>query len=255
MKRISYLLLAVLLFLAYSCKDDEADANAISTSEAAELTAAAIASNSGGASGFVQTSATASATDTDNDLRSASYQKILADSTFSTSGTINSLDSAVIGTWNYWWKYKHELFVADDLLLSIIKSDFEYNGAVDLPKYSSSHNGLGHFEYTDLLTNSLVLDTIWTLNGTFTRNGEHTFKTTAKKINSTTDIRFQDCEVSTEGSRNIVSGLAIVTIKGTTSDNTAFEYNGTVTFLGNNTATINIDGDVYTVNTSTGVVN
>ncbi|MBN1462675.1 MAG: hypothetical protein JXQ69_06240 [Paludibacteraceae bacterium] len=255
MKRISYLLLAVLLFLAYSCKDEEEDTNAISTSEAAELTAAAIASNSGGASGFVQASATASATDTDNDLRSASYQKILADSTFSDSGTISSTSSGVIGTWNYWWKYKHELFVVGDVLLSTIKSDFEYNGAVDLPKYSSSHNGVGHFEYTDLLTGSLVLDTIWTLNGTFTRNGEHTFKTTAKKINSTTDIKFQDCEVSTDGSRNIVSGQAFVTIKGTTSDNRAFEYNGTVTFLGDSNATINIDGDVYTVDITTGLVN
>jgi hypothetical protein len=43
---------------------------------------------------------------------------------------------------------------SDVLLSTIQKSDFEYNGAVDLPKYSSSHNCVGHFEYTDLLTGS-----------------------------------------------------------------------------------------------------
>lgn len=271
MKKLFALLLAASLVLATSCKDDE-EANSISTSEAAEVTAAAIAGNSGGALSFIQTSASVSATATD--LRSASTDVTydLGTGNATISGSIPSLTPGgpVLGSWNFNWTFSHILAVTPiDLKTGTpvsVTSSFDYTGDVDAPRFSSSHSGNGKLVYTSLgradgpttistdAPGAYIVDSLWTLNGTFVRSATHNSKATSKQIISTTTVKFQDCEVKTDGSRKIKSGTAIVNVKGSVPKKGEFEYNGTVTFGSGSTGTLNIDGNVYTINIESGEV-
>ena len=47
---------------------------------------------------------------------------------------------------------------------------------------------------------------------------------------------------------NIVSGTASVVFNGVSSTGNQYTYDGTITFNGNNTATLVINGNTYTIN-------
>lgn len=249
MKKLLFLLLTGTLLLATSCKDDE-EMNAIFTDDAAELIAASIGSNSGGAAQYIGVSANISATS--NELKSASLVVVLADSTYSDSGTITSAASGNIGTWSYGWDY----LLTYDAAAQHVNSSFTYSGEVDLPRFSSAPHGSGNFVYANLIQagTASTLNTVWLMNGDFTRTAIHNSKVTSKQITSTSVVEFQDCEVTTDGTRRIVSGLAYITITGTVPNQGSFEYTATVTFGSGSYGTLNIDGKTYTISIEEGQV-
>lgn len=264
MKKLLSLLLAMTLLLVTSCKDDE-EVNSISTNEAAEVVAAAIGSNSGGAVVYIQTAVSASATATEARSASTNVEYELGKDTVTNAGTITS-GASTIGSWNYTWNYKNVLTATlidtSSATPVNVTSTFGYSGGVDLPRYSSSHSGNGNLVYTSLGTGTIsatatplsnyTVNAHWTMNGTFTRTGTHTAKLSSKQITHTTTITFDDCEVTTDGTRKIVSGTATVHITGSVPSKGDFEYNGTVTFGSGSTGTLNIDGKTYTINIESG---
>lgn len=271
MKKLFSLLLAASFLLATSCKEDE-EANSISTEEAAEVTAAAIGGNSGGAVAFIETSASVSATQTELRSASTNVDYELATATTTASGVIPSptIGAADIGTWTYTWTYKHVLAVtpvdATTATPVSVTSTFNYNGNIDLPRFTSTHSGDAVLVYTSLglpsgpttisttPNGAYQVDSLWTLNGTFKRDATHNSKVTSKQIISKTTVRFQDCEVKTDGTRKIKSGLAFVTVTGSVPNKGKFEYNGTITFGTGSTGSLNIDGKIYTINIESGEV-
>ncbi|HEY9004287.1 MAG TPA: hypothetical protein VIM89_23225 [Mucilaginibacter sp.] len=87
------------------------------------------------------------------------------------------------------------------------------------------------------------------LNGTinFAENAKVSGKTTAMSFNYT----FSNVTIDQEG--NLVSGSATFNTTASGGQGT-WNYNGTITFLGNNSAKVVINGATYTVNLQTGTV-
>ncbi len=259
MKKLLTLLLAGVLLFVSSCKDD--DENSISPDEAAALIAAAVGDNSGGAVSYVGT--TVDVASNDNQLKSTNTEITLVDSSYTDSGTFTSNTDGVIGDWNYFWSFTHILEYASGIAPIYpvkIKTDFTYNGAVDLPRFSSSHNGSGELSYTELAANAqgsnFVLDSLWLFNGTFVKEATFINKVNQKTITSKTTLNFDDCQVYTDGSKKIKTGFARVTIKGEVPNKGEFEYNATLTFgiPIKGQGVLEINGNIYTFSVESGEI-
>ncbi len=263
LKKFLLVLSALSLLCFSSCSDKDDEANAISVDEAAEITAASLGSSSGGALLYISTSADFSATETS--LRGAVISTdtiILAQAQARDSGIIVSATAGNVGDWNYNWYYTHKLIVDGYLTPLQVNSTFNYSGGLDIPRYTSSHSGNGSFVYTNLGTGvislsvpgSYTVDSLWTLNGTFTREATHTSKITAKVITSKTTLTFDDCKVYTDGSKKIKSGSAGITISGSVPSIGEFSYNGRIYFNGTGEGNLEINGKTYIISLTQGEI-
>jgi hypothetical protein len=123
-----------------------------------------------------------------------------------------------------------------------------YSGSYSGPNMSSSNSGSSIFMVSGLGSTS----SDFVINGEYKRAGSFKSKIdTAKAGDSNIDIVIKSLTLK-RPLRNIVSGTATISITGDVPNKGSFSYTGTLVFNGNGTATLTINGTVYTINLSTG---
>jgi hypothetical protein len=163
-----------------------------------------------------------------------------ADTTFSATITAEGGQATVSGSIGYTYNCTNQVFsgfnVTDNLKVTAITA--EVNGVFNIAE------NLTLAQVTPGVDTSSV-----SLNGTanFSENAKVSGKSTVMSFNYT----FNDVIINQMGT--IVSGSANFTTTGSGAQGT-WNASGTITFLGNNSAKVVINGATYTVNLETGAV-
>jgi len=90
------------------------------------------------------------------------------------------------------------------------------------------------------------------INGEYKQNGSFQSKIdTAKHGNNKIDIVVKGLTI-TKPARTIASGNATISMSGDTPKKGSFSYTGTLVFNGDGTATLTLNGTVYTIKLDTG---
>jgi len=260
MKKLTIFVLGSLLVFASSCKKDDTTSTtssaAVSTDEAAQIVGASLASTSGGATDAMGEAA-ATSVDASSTLKSASIYRLLKDTSFTVSGTrINAAGDTV--TFNNAKTYKLTLLL-DSATLVIpqnLTAVHTCDGSVSALRYTETHLANGTFVYTNLVTvtgSTITKDSIWTMNGTYTRTGTHVIRSNAKTISHSTTITFTNLLINKK-TKVISGGTATVTIAGSVKNKGSFTYTGTLVFNGSGVGTLTISGVSYLINLLTGNV-
>lgn len=162
---------------------------------------------------------------------------LIYDDTF----VINYEDANVIASYTVDWSYEltcNNFGIAESVVFAS-STDGEYT----TQHVTSIDNSMSFFEINGLQPSADEL----IVNGNYERIGmqEMTIINT-RSINSTLIANLSDIVVD-KSSSSITSGTASVTLEGT-SQNTSFSFSGNLVFNGNDTATLSINGNSYTLN-------
>lgn len=162
-----------------------------------------------------------------------------------TSGTMwdTTVTRVRVGTYNYSYSFKYSITLANANRL-----DFGYTmkGTYDTPRLSSNDSASATFQVSNLLAG-----TAYSITGIYNRYGTQASKVRNKAGFSST-ITFSTTALLIDKSTKRVSGTAALIIYGTSSTGSIYSFNGTVTFLGNQQATLVIGSKSYTLNLATG---
>jgi len=244
-------------FLLTSCTKDEA----VSTDDAATVVASSLSSQDGATSfsetgiAGLQDSGLKTAASPSNTVASTTYSyKTITNAVKDTSATITDGTR----TWTYSKAYtlttKLQIATTGSTIVTTVDSllaSLTYSGTFNGPKLSSTHKGSGNAVFTNIGTYKNV-NTNWTLNGTYDRSGSSTVKASGNTITHTTHIVLTNVVVNHK-TKAIASGTATLTISGT-DKNKSFSFTGTITFNGDTTAKLIIDGKTYSINLTTGEI-
>lgn len=239
------------IFLAFtvmvaSCNDDSETTETVTSDEAADLAASALAVSSAGLVLTVEnsTSVTDVAVDesTGGRIAACGYSK---DSVFTKS---NAAGAAVTYTYSFEYTYSLSCSVDEPLnMTATMNSSGEFDGT-RLASENTSNSNL----VVTALDNTL---TTYSVDGSYSREGS--FQSKVRNLNSgTSTVAFILDEISVDKTtKEIVSGSAALTITGTVTGKGTFAFDATITFNGDNNATLVINGTSYSVNLLTGDLN
>lgn len=228
----------VLLLAAGACtKNNNSTTASVSTDDAATIMANSMSSGSGGmASASVDVTVNAQLTFNANPGCGGTK-------TYNFTRQ-NPTGSSI--TYSYAFNYTYTLNCINnvpDNVSSSATSTGSYNG----PNISSTDSGTSTFNVAGLAPSASA----YALSGEYKRAGSFTEKTGNMNAGSSNvDIVVSSLSIPKTGG-TIASGSATFTLSGS-SNNGSFNFNGTVTFTGNNQANLNINGTVYVVNLLTG---
>jgi len=249
MKKLSFFIIASLL-LVTSCKKDDAatDPSAATSDDAAQIVGETLASNGGGATAAMTGSLAASGSaSVISGLRSASTSPTSGTHLKDTTITVTT-PAGALATVNF----TSTLTLTKATNDSSLTATHTYNGTVDAPLYTAAHSGTGTYTFTNLGTlvgTTFHPDSIWTMNGGYTRTGTHTIKLSNKTMHHTTNATFTNVLMN-RLTRTIKSGTGSFTITGyagTDPTKKTFSYAGTLTFDNNTSATVIIGGKSYLI--------
>jgi hypothetical protein len=242
MKKIKLSIVGMLLLGAVACKKNDNSGVSISgnvsNAEAADMVAGSLSMNSNGVAN-VSADATLDATAYINTHVTCGTTKSDSISRQSTAGSAYS--------YSYNLKYNYMVNcinnVPDNLSSSLV-----YSGSFSGPNLSSSNSGSSVFTVGGLAPTAKD----FVINGEYKRSGSFQSKIdTTNHGNSSIDIVINALTITRPG-RNIASGNATVSITGDVPKKGNFSYTGTLVFNGNGTATLTLNGTVYTINLMTG---
>jgi hypothetical protein len=250
MKALKIILIVPLLLFAISCKKATVS-SAVTTDEAADMAASAVATNS---FGF--------ATVTDNvglnaqtlNSVSAGGQQVNATgssrqacgTTLTDSLTISSNANSSV-TFSAFYKYVRKLNCNANNQPDNLVNTITFKGNFDGPRLTSNDVGTSTVTIAGLTANA----TNFVINGTYNRKGSFTSKVGGKASGSSNVTITATNVLLSKPGREIVSGSATITIAGSAAAGT-FNYTGILAFKGNNQATLTVGTTVYLINLLTG---
>ena len=223
------LIAAGLTFSAASCKKDSTGTSAetVTEADAAELTTDAITPETGGMTAQLSSSTTIEKT-------VALSCGVSKDSTIIKSSAAGASPSY---SYNLNWNY---MLTCNGIIPSQLAFNFTGSGSYDGVRLSSKDNSQGSFTLTGLPPTSSQ----YLFSSTYTRAGTTTSKI-ARQYTFTSNIKITSSNIAVDKTtQQIVSGTAAVTIAATSTSGKTFNFNGTVTFLGNKKATIVLNSGV-----------
>lgn len=257
MKTFRLSLVLLLMVGAFSCKKDNSTASSttVTTDQAADLAAGSLAENSGGLATVTDditvNAQTLNSVNTGHLTINSTGQAV--SSVHLTCGTTLSdsvtraltLDSVTI---NYFFKYSHTLNCNTSSQPDNIINALTYSGSFNGPRLSSTNSGSATVTVAGLEQDS----TNFVVNGEYKRAGTFQSKVGNKASgNSNVDIVVTNL-ILNKPNRKIISGNGTIAITGTGPRGANFSFTGTIVFNGDETATLTINGTVYTVNLITG---
>jgi len=253
MKTFKTSIVALLLLAAISCKkDNSTTAVAVTSDQAADMAASALASNSGGISSMSDDiSANAAAVTSTNGTTINSVgvtsEKQACGTTLTDSATHSSTNSEV--TFNYFVKYSHTLNCNVNNQPDNIINALTYHGDFSNPRISTTATGTANATIAGLTLNA----TNFVINGEYKRAGTFASKVGNKATgNSNIDIVVTNLTLS-KPDRKIVGGSATIAVTGVAGSH-SYNFTGTAVFNSDGTVTLTITGGaVYKINMSTGV--
>lgn len=226
-----------------SCDDDSESTEIVTSDEAADMAASALAVSSAGLVLTVEnsTSVTDVAVDesTGGRIAACGYSK---DSVFTKSNA-----AGAVVTYTYSFEYNYSLSCSADEPLKMtaaMSSSGEFEGTRLASENTSA---------ADLVVEALDKTlTTYSVNGGYSREGS--FQSKVRNLNSgTSTVSFTIDDISVDKTtKEILSGSAALTITGTVTGKGTFAFDATITFNGDNNATLLINGTSYSVNLLTG---
>lgn len=176
-----------------------------------------------------------------NDL-SDSFCGLVVDTTLNFSTSANGTSASVKGTMKFSFTCSNGVFsgynINDNLTIAESTSQFSVN-------YQIGEN------LTLLSLNPSSETSNFSLNGSLNSDGSYQYKTGSKQSADQSFNYTLKSLIIDSSSGDIISGSASFSTKGSGSTG-SWNYQGTITFLGNYKATIVINGASYTVNLQTG---
>jgi hypothetical protein len=241
MKKIQTSIILLLIIGVVSCKKNDsatmpATANSVSSDQFATITTGSLAANSSGL------------TSNFDDITTALIVIKQGCGTTVTDSTTQS-GSSNGATYNYLLKYTHTLTCNESNQQDNIQYDLKYNGHFDGPAMSSLDTGTSTFKIAGFTPHAQT----YLINGEYKRSSAFTMKTGEKVSGtSTVDIVVTSLLI-TKTTRMITGGGATITVTVTVPKGKS-TYSAPVTFNGDGTATVTINGTKYSINLLTGVV-
>ena len=236
----------VLTFTLLSCSKNNSTTSSGSTAptqaDAADALSSSLVSGSGGYADQLNESASfASAGNTGKGEGLGLLQRLTCGVPFDT--TYEHSYSGVSGrtaTITHQWEM---LLTCNGLQPSTLTFTGTFAGTYDGPNLSASIEGNRNWTISGLEKANSDL----TYNGSFESAGTNTFKVRNKNT-FTRDIRIVSTDVLVDKSTHlIVSGSATVNIDCTNSGGKTYSFSGTLVFNGDQTATLNFNGNFFTI--------
>jgi hypothetical protein len=242
MKKIQLSVVALLLLSAVACqKSGYIDRGGIgvngnvSNSEAADMVSASLASSSDGVANIAD-DVTQSAASLATSHVSCGTVKSDSVSRQSAAGAIN--------TYSYKSTYLYKVICDGSSQPDSLSSSLIYSGSFSGPNLSSTNSGSSIFKVAGLPSTT----TNYVINGEYKSAGSFKSKVdTTNTGSSNIDIAIQALTLAKQ-TRTIASGNANITVTGSVPKKGSFSYTGTLVFNGNHTATLTLNGTVYTIN-------
>lgn len=239
LKKASMAVLGIMLLaVAISCRDDDAgNLTAITMEDATEAITSSVTSQTNGlaktmtdASAFATTQAIYT---TDSNLECNKEY----------TGVYNASSSQAAYSYNYSGTRAYTLQCQNNL-----SSAFLYNAALqgtyDTPRMYSDDNSHSTLTVTGLAP----AETAAVFNGSYVRNGHQESKVLQRRnFNSVLTYTLNAVTVN-KVTQKIQGGTTSVTFAGTGSGGNTYNYNGSITFNGDDTATLILNGTTYTIN-------
>jgi hypothetical protein len=238
MKKIQAIMVLSLFLAAVSCKKtaDPGATTGVTTDQVAAISAGSLSLAS---DGLATNSNDISSDALSNDQGCGTT---VSDST-TKSGTSNNVN------YNYWSKYTKTLTCNQSNEHDNIVYVLSLNGSYQGPNVSSTDTATSTFKIAGFTSFAQS----FVINGEYKRTGKFT-SNVGDKVSGTSsiDIVVTNLTVS-KTTKNITGGTATITIAITTTKGTS-NFNGPLTFNGDGTATLVINGTHYSINLTTGVV-
>jgi hypothetical protein len=255
MKTFKLSLILLLMLGAFSCKKDSTSSTtSVTTDQAADIAASSLAENSGGltsvtddiavnAQGISSVNTGGLTINSTGQSTSSVHQECGTTLTDSVTKAL-TIDSVTV---NYNFKYTHTLNCNNSVPDNLVNT-LTYSGSFNGPRLSSSNTGSATVTIAGLSQSAAN----FVLNGEYKRSGSFQSKVGNDATgNSNVDIVGTNITLS-KPDRKILSGSATISITGTGPRGNSFSFTGTLVFNGDNTATLTINGTVYTINVITG---
>jgi len=239
-KLLSFFVLAASFF---ACSDDEKEISPEVSDEVSLLVASSVSTNTYGLNALIQQSVSLyeGASDlTGGRVSVCDYTDSGEESTASEQG------SAISFSYNY--TYDVSVNCSAIQIPTSLSVDFTYNGSFDGPRLTWSHQGNGDFDISLDAEQNLVY------NGTYDRSGSYNLKE-RENFNGSGDVTLTLIDITVDPeTETIVSGSGTYRID-VVRNTTEYTLEGTLTFNGNGTATLLLNGSSVTFNLITGAIN
>jgi hypothetical protein len=243
MRKIQLSILAVLLLGAVACKktDDHATRPTtpnVSNAEAADMAAGSLSMNSNGMANV--------AADASVDASLYVHGHVACGTSKSDTISRQSQGGSQY-TYSYNLIYNYMVNCVNNVPDNL-SSNLAYSGSFSGPNLSSSNSGSTVFTVGGLApgANDFVI------NGEFKRAGTFQSKVdTTNHGNNNIDIKVTALTI-VKANRTIAGGNATISITGDVPKKGNFSFTGTLVFNADGTATLTLNGTVYTINLSTG---
>jgi hypothetical protein len=257
MKTFKLSIVLLLLLGALSCKKTEnspATSTAVTTDQAADLAAGSLASNSYGLTSLSDNVSANAQSVASINTGSQAVNSIGTNSIHQECGTTLSDSASNSGTngnvsFSYFFKFARTLNCNTSNQPDNLANSINYRGNFSGPNLTTADTGSAIFTIAGLSQTA----TNFVINGEYKRSGSFQSKVGNKASgHSNVDIVVTNLTLTKPG-RRIASGSATISITGSTSKNGSFSYTGTIVFNGDGSATLTINGTVYSIDLVTGV--
>lgn len=247
MKTLHTFLLSFALLTSVSCTDnneeDPSASTGIATEEAAEIVGTSLASSSAGLVGMTTETANTSAEVVE--ANTANLCALEDDSTFSWSSQPTSLITFTADL-----SYRYVISCNGLNLPESIAFDLTYSSSFDGARMASSNTGGS----TWTLTSLNALYTSFELNGTYSRTGTFESKVWRKSTTNATANFVLDGLILDLPTETITGGTATYSLAGTGPQGNPYSFEGTVNFIGQDKATVVVQGRSFMVDLETGEI-
>jgi hypothetical protein len=268
MKTIKLSIVSMLLLCAVACKktnNTTSDTGNVSNSDAADLVAGSLSLNSDGVAAVSNDATNVGTSFSLNSLGAAPHSSFNSlDATTANSATITkktlacgttvsdtiSRQSPTTSSVSYSYNLAYNFALnCNNNVPSDLSSILTYSGNYSGPSWSSTNAGSSDFTVNGIAPQALN----FIINGEYKRSGSFQSKIdTAKHGTHSIDIVVNALTLL-KPARTIVSGAATITVSGNIPKKGNFSYSGDIVFNNDNTATLTLNGTVYTVNILTGI--
>jgi hypothetical protein len=224
-----------------SCKKDDSPGYiTVSEEEIAEAVGESVSTESGGLV-YQSTAAAVYSSDMINSRIGAKASDQCGIMHDTTVAGVSETGATVTFSYNFNWNW---LLTCREIVPQTFVFNYSGKASYDAVRMSSNDSAKANITVTGLGGDSAY----YVFNQTYTRNGSQTSKINQKRsFTSLIKIVSADIRIS-KTSLKILSGTGAVTVSGEGSGGRSFSYTGTITFLGNDKATLVVtNGATYNI--------
>ncbi len=249
MKLFKLTLLPLALLLCFACESEEdvsLSTETMSTEEAAEIVSSSLADNSAGLNKMVSDMARTTESSLSSEMESqpnvCGYEMDTIFSATNPSGTA--------GTYSYEFTYAYEIQCRNNGIPENLVVESNYQGSYDGPRLLTENAGVASL----IISGFPLNEPAYVIEGNYDRSGS--FQSRVRNMTeSNSTIAFDLIRITySKQAEEISEGTASLTLSGTLKNGEPYSYTGSLSFEGNGTAILTINGETYTIDIETGEI-